>query len=64
MFHDPCNTSTFVAVLQNGAIMLIFKVGKIEIWTAGLEFLVYGVTVGGDPIACPSIGMAYEVAAR
>jgi hypothetical protein len=45
-------------------MMLIFKVGDIEIWTAGLEFLVYGVTVGGDPVACPSIGMAYEVAAR
>jgi hypothetical protein len=44
--------------------MLMFKRGKIEIWTAGNEFLVFGVTVGGDPIACPSIGMASEVAAR
>jgi hypothetical protein len=44
--------------------MLIFKAGKIEIWTVGSEFLVFGVTVGGDPIACPSLGMAYEVAAR
>lgn len=43
---------------------LIFKQGEIEIWTAGNEFLVFGVTLGGDPIACPSIGMAYEVAAR
>ena len=44
--------------------MLIFKQGSVEIWTAGLEFLVFGVTLGGDPIACPSLGMAYEVAAR
>jgi hypothetical protein len=44
--------------------MLIFKNGPIEIWTAGNEFLVFGVTLGGDLIACPSIGMAYEVAAR
>jgi hypothetical protein len=43
---------------------LIFKQGEIEIWSAGDEFLVFGVTVGGDPISCPSIGMAYEVAAR
>lgn len=43
---------------------LIYKNGAIEIWTIGLEFLVFGVTVGGDPIACPSIGMAHEVAAR
>jgi hypothetical protein len=44
--------------------MAIFKQGSIEIWTGGLEFLVYGVTIGGDPIACPSLGMVYEVAAR
>lgn len=44
--------------------MLIFKLGKIEIWAVGPEFFVYGVTVGGDPIVCPSLGMAYEVAAR
>ena len=31
---------------------------------AGSEFLVFGVTLGGDPIACPSLAMAYEVAAR
>ena len=43
---------------------LIFKQGKIEIWQVGREYFVYGITVGGDPIACPSIGMAYEVAAR
>ncbi len=30
---------------------LIFKNGSIEIWTAGNEFLVFGVTRGGDPIA-------------
>jgi hypothetical protein len=44
--------------------MLIHKQGDIEIWTAGDEYLVFGVTMGGDPIACPSLGMAYEVAAR
>ena len=43
---------------------LIFKNGQIEIWSAGNEFLVFGVTVGGDPIACPSLAMAHEVAAR
>lgn len=44
--------------------MLIMKSGKIEIWQVDDEFYVYGVTVGGDPIVCPSIGMAREVAAR
>lgn len=43
---------------------MIYKQGQIEIWHCGNEWLVFGVTVGGDPIACPSIGMAYEVAAR
>jgi hypothetical protein len=44
--------------------MLIFKTGRIEIWSAGREYLVFGVTASGDPIACPSLGMAFEVAAR
>ncbi len=44
--------------------MLIFKTGPIEIWSVGLEYLVFGVTANGDPIACPSLGMAFEVAAR
>jgi hypothetical protein len=44
--------------------MLIFKAGKVEIWAVDNEFYVYGVTVGGDPIVCPSLGMAHEVAAR
>lgn len=47
---------------------LIEKHGKIEIWRVtesyGDDFYVYGVTAGGDPIVCPSLGMAYEVAAR
>ncbi len=47
---------------------LIFKSGKVEIWRVvesyGEEFMVYGVTQGGDPIVCPSIGMAREVAAQ
>jgi hypothetical protein len=43
---------------------LILKDGPVEIWRIGAEFAVYGVTVGGDPIWCPSIGMAHEVAAR
>ncbi|MCK1409526.1 hypothetical protein [Bradyrhizobium sp. 76] len=43
---------------------LIFQRGKIEIWEVGSEFFVYGITKSGDPISCPSIGMAYEVAAR
>jgi hypothetical protein len=48
--------------------MLIYRNGTIEIWSVteswGTDYLVFGVTVGGDPRACPSIGMAYEVAAR
>lgn len=43
---------------------LIYKANEIEIWAVGLEYLVFGVTVSGDPIACPSLDMAYEVAAR
>jgi hypothetical protein len=45
-------------------VQLIHKNGSIEIWLAGREYLVFGVTVGGDSIACPSIGMAREIAAR
>lgn len=44
--------------------MLIHKHGAIEIWQVGAEFFVYGVTMGGDPRICPSLGMAYEVAAQ
>jgi hypothetical protein len=44
--------------------MMILKHGKIEIWQVGGEFFVYGVTAGGDPVICPSLGMAREVAAR
>jgi hypothetical protein len=44
---------------------LIQKIGQIEIWEVseahGLDFYVYGIT--RDPIVCPSIGMAREVAA-
>jgi hypothetical protein len=43
---------------------LIFQQGRIEIWQVDDEFAVYGVTVSGDPIWCPSLGMAHEVAAR
>lgn len=47
---------------------LLFKNGAIEIWSVneswGVDFYVYGVTASGDPRVCPSIGMAYEVAAR
>jgi len=48
--------------------MLIYRNGPIEIWLVteswGTDYLVFGVTVGGDPIASPSLGMAHEVAAR
>ena len=46
---------------------MIFKQGLIEIWEVaeawGFDYYVYGVTASGDPRVCPSIGMAYEVAA-
>lgn len=42
---------------------LIDKHDGIEIWQVGDEFFVYGVTRGGDPIICPSLGMAREIAA-
>lgn len=45
---------------------LLFKNGPIEIWAVteawGTEYYVYGVM--SDPRVCPSLGMAYEVAAR
>jgi hypothetical protein len=45
--------------------MLIFKDGPIEIWSAGNDWLVFGVTVGGEAVVgCSSLGMAYEVAER
>lgn len=47
---------------------LIEKRGQIEIWEVteahGPDYYVYGVTVGGDPVICPSLGMAREIAAR
>jgi hypothetical protein len=47
---------------------LVFKSDVIEIWSVneawGTDYYVYGVTASGDPRVCPSIGMAYEVAAR
>lgn len=42
---------------------LVFKNGRIEIWSVDGEFYVYGATLGGDPIVCSSLGMAHEVAA-
>jgi hypothetical protein len=40
--------------------MLIFKNGSIEIWTVNES---WGTDYYGNPIACPSIGLAYEIAA-
>jgi hypothetical protein len=51
-------------VKRKVTMKLIFKAGEVEIWQCGTEWLVFGVTIGGDPIACPSLGMAHEVAAR
>jgi hypothetical protein len=49
-------------------MQLIFKLGQVEIWavteTYGTDYYVYGVTQSGDPRVCPSLGMAYEVAAQ
>ena len=46
---------------------LIYSNGKIKIWavneTWGTDYYVYGVHDSGDPRVCPSLGMAYEVAA-
>ena len=47
---------------------LIYRRGSIEIWsvfeTWGTDYYVYGVYGSGDPRICPSLGMAYEVAAQ
>ncbi|WP_298107443.1 hypothetical protein [Bradyrhizobium sp.] len=46
---------------------LIYKSGRVEIWaiqeTWGTDYYVYGVYESGDARVCPSLGMAYEVAA-
>lgn len=46
---------------------LIEAAGKIQIWavneTWGTDYYVYGTTRSGDPIVCPSLGMAREKAA-
>lgn len=42
---------------------LIYINGPIEIWSIYGEFYVYGVMHSGDVVVCPSIDMAYEVAA-
>ncbi len=46
---------------------LIYRRGVVEIWEVsevwGTDYYVYGVYEGGDPRICPSLGMAYEVAA-
>lgn len=41
----------------------IYKSGKVEIWQCDGEWLVYGIMFSGDPVSCPSVGMAYEKAA-
>lgn len=45
---------------------LIFKNGAVEIWAIveawGTDYWVYGVH--NDPVVCPSLGMAREIAAR
>jgi hypothetical protein len=47
---------------------LIYNNGQIEIWAVneawGIDYYVYGVYSSGDPYICPSLGMAYEVAAQ
>lgn len=44
---------------------LLFKRGSIEIWAVaeshGTDFYVYGLR--SDPVVCPSLGMARELAA-
>lgn len=46
---------------------LIEKTDRYEIWAAseawGIDYLVYGHYLNGDPRICPSLGMAREVAA-
>jgi len=47
---------------------LLYKLGNVEIWSVpevwGVDYYVYGITVSGDPVVCPSLGMARERAAR
>ena len=47
---------------------LIYRNGEVEIWAVneqwGTEYYVYGIYGSGDPRICPSLDMAYEVAAR
>jgi hypothetical protein len=56
------------AVLSDGTPRAIGELTRVrrppQILEADGEYLVYGVTIGGDPIMCPSLGMAYEVATR
>ena len=47
---------------------LIYRSDTVEIWSVnerwGVDYYVYGVYASGDPRVCPSLSMAYEVAAR
>jgi hypothetical protein len=47
---------------------LVYRDQTFEIWavdeTWGADYYVYGVYTNGDPRICPSLDMAYEVAAR
>lgn len=49
-------------------MQLIFRVGQVEVWSVeeshGTDYYVYGVTNSGDPVVCPSIGMARAIAQR
>jgi hypothetical protein len=42
--------------------MLIHSQGQIEIWQFVGFYLVFGIRDGGDAVACPSPGMAWEIA--
>lgn len=65
-----CPTHTDETGLNKGIAQMkcIHKSGKIEIWqikmSYGYDYLVYGITISGDPVTCPSIGMAFEKAAQ
>ena len=64
---SPMNRiARLVTEMEEREMRLIYRQGRVEIYEVseahGTDYYVYGVTNSGDPVVCPSIGMARAIA--